>query len=35
MVFEKYNEPKVLYTGTRLELKSGPSFNTTEEQKKN
>jgi hypothetical protein len=31
MVFEKYNEPKVLYTGTKLELKSGPSHNVTEE----
>jgi hypothetical protein len=35
MVFEKYNEPKILFTGTRLFRESAPSANVTEEQKRN
>jgi len=35
MVFEKYNEPKVLFTGTKLSLQSAASSSVTEEQKRN
>lgn len=35
MVFEKYNEPKILYTGTKLPLQSAQGANATDEQKRN